>query len=210
MKRFRLLHGQRRDGRPKQSETDRDRHRSAGFDLVALHQGTIRADSDGDGLGTSFTVRLPAVDGAPSAAVTDDASVPSRARLDGLSVLVVDDEPDTLEMMAEILAIEGADVLKADSAREALKVLNARSVDVVVSDLSMPGEDGFSLIGKLRSLPGGLLARLPVIALSAHTNEEVRQKAQSAGFSAYLAKPCSPAKLCETIVTVNKRTDQAG
>jgi CheY-like chemotaxis protein len=128
------------------------------------------------------------------AAATLSAAAPAHAtgaaapKLEGVRVLVIDDDPNTLEMLSEALRIGGADVSAADSARRALDRVSDTRPDVIVSDIAMPGEDGFWLMHRIRQLPGRL-GRTPAIALTALARKEDRARAMQAGFQVHLAKP---------------------
>lgn len=162
--------------------------------LVELHGGSIFAQSEGEGHGATFIVTLPlatafrqaeagnADDTAPS---DDRTALP---RLDQLSVLVVEDEPDARELVGRILETHGARVTLAASAEEALKILGVSTPDVLVSDIGMPGMDGYQLMRRIRSIePKG--RRLPALALTAFARTEDRKQVMLAGFQSHLAKP---------------------
>jgi signal transduction histidine kinase/ActR/RegA family two-component response regulator len=159
--------------------------------LVELHGGTIKVDSEGRDRGATFTLQFPAV---PVSAVTTHtaplaAFAPRPApRLDGIRVLVVDDDPNTLDLLTEALGTTGARVTAAASAPRALEQLNSARVDVIVSDIAMPGEDGFWLMERIRALPGDV-GRTPAIALTALARREDRARALAAGYQMHLAKP---------------------
>ena len=168
--------------------------------LVELHCGTLTAHSDGPGQGAVFTVSLPLLDvpaGAP--APVNEASAESTAGLQGLHVLLVDDEADAREVAQVALASLGAEVRLAASADEALQALRSSRFDVLVSDIGMPGMDGLALIRAVRQLPGGALHELPAVALSAFAMESDRQAGLEAGFQAYVAKPISLRRLAEAV-----------
>jgi signal transduction histidine kinase/ActR/RegA family two-component response regulator len=171
-------------------------------ELVEMHGGSIRAESEGEGRGATFTVTLPVIglDGpmplGPSQA--QEAQLP---RLDGARVLVVDDEADARDLVMAALTGTGADVRGVPSVSEALAVVGAAAPDVVVADLAMPGQDGYDLLARIRALEGRA-ARTPVIALSAFARVEDRDRALMAGFSAHVAKPAEPAALCRLIATI--------
>ncbi len=161
-------------------------------EIVALHGGTVGAASDGPGRGAAFTVRIPArrccddardeLDAAPSPA-------PPHRALAGLSILVVDDQADARTMVAETLRLEGARVTERDSAAAALDELRARDAryDVVVTDIGMPAEDGYSLVRKMRRAPFG--ERVIAVALTGYASQRDREAALRAGFDVHVAKP---------------------
>src|SRR5207249_1368445 len=160
--------------------------------LVEMHRGTIEARSDGVGRGATFTVRLPLEVQPASPAVEIARTTPGLSALDRLRVLVVEDEPDAREFLTTLLTRFGADVIPAGSAREALAGLESGRPDVLVTDLVMPDEDGFSLIQKVRTMERAGGPRLPAIAVTALATTEERQKAMAAGFDVHLAKPVEP------------------
>jgi signal transduction histidine kinase/ActR/RegA family two-component response regulator len=163
-------------------------------ELVELHGGTVQAHSDGVGLGAVFTISLP---------VATEVSVPAAAamlsggpsqQLRGVRVLVVDDDPNTLDMLIEALRASGAEVTGADSARHALARLAESPTDVIVSDIAMPGEDGFSLMRRVRTLPAPL-GSTPAVALTALAHSEDGKRAIQAGFQIHMTKPVRLADL---------------
>ncbi|MBI2216310.1 MAG: GAF domain-containing protein [Candidatus Rokubacteria bacterium] len=182
--------------------------------LAEMHGGTVHAASPGDGLGSTFTVALPLAS-RDVAAHDLDASTPSSstrtsggkaldARLDGLRVLVVDDEVDSRETVAAMLVAQGADVLTAASAPAALETLHTSAVDVLVADIGMPGTDGYGLIRQVRALPAPRGA-VAAVALTAYARAEDRQRARTAGYDAHIAKPVEPAALAAVIAHVHAR-----
>jgi signal transduction histidine kinase/ActR/RegA family two-component response regulator len=177
--------------------------------LVEAHGGTVEAHSDGPGRGSTFTVRLPVVarprrarDRTPPPAPVEPVPFASLARV---RVLVVDDDPDTLEVVRQVLEQAGAHVVVAASAREAYEALAARPPDVLLSDIGMPGEDGLALIRRVRALEAARGGRVPAAALTAYTQVEDRQHALSAGYQAYLAKPIEPAELTAAVARLAGR-----
>ncbi|MBD3884010.1 PAS domain-containing protein [Phormidium tenue FACHB-886] len=164
--------------------------------LVEAHGGTIAASSAGEGQGATMTVRLPLI--ALSRWVAPDPpSVDQAADLQGMRVLVVDDEPDSLEFLQVLLEQEGAIVTAVESAQTALTVLAQTSADVLVSDIQMPQMDGYSLIHQLRSLRQP--EQLPAIALTAYASEVYREQSLAAGYQQHLAKPIDPPILVKAI-----------
>jgi PAS domain S-box-containing protein len=167
-------------------------------ELVELHGGRVVADSAGEGRGAVFTVEIPLLaDVRP--VETSRAARTGDAALDGLRVLVVDDDPDSNEVVRTLLAACGAEVRTASSAREALAVIERWLPDVVVSDLAMPDEDGYSLLARMRS-HGPPLRSVPAIALTAYSAPSDREQALSAGFQAHVAKPVRTADLVGAVV----------
>jgi CheY-like chemotaxis protein len=174
--------------------------------LVELHGGTVRAESAGRGAGTTFMVELPIVAVRLSPG-SGDAGVPSVAqpgaadrRLHGLQVLVVDDQADARELVALVLRQQGAETRTAESVAEALEILGADRVDVLVSDLALPGVDGYALIAAVRAIErqqrGGAIRAL---ALTAYAGHDVRDRAIAAGFDAHAMKPLDPDDLVDLI-----------
>ena len=178
--------------------------------IVERHGGTVQATSAGPGHGTTFTVTLP-IGGPLSDAPIGVARTPSPAAEDSLAsvrVLVVDDDPDTRELVKEILKAAGAEVSAAGSTDEALRRADEGAPDVLVSDLAMPTRDGYAL---LRALHGrGMAGGLVTIALTAHARREDRERALGAGYDAYVTKPVEPAALAALVKElVEKRRRRA-
>jgi PAS domain S-box-containing protein len=182
--------------------------------LVELHGGTVHAHSEGPGRGSTFVVRLPRgpqdqdrITPRPAPRTRDQLTPPpaGEPQLDGLRVLVIDDDQDTLELIAAALENERAVAVTATTAAEALALVQRFRPDVIVSDLGMPCEDGFSLIQKIRSLPPEQGGRTPAVALSAHTGPEARTHALLAGFDMHAGKPIDPREL---IVITAKLTNR--
>ena len=153
--------------------------------LVELHGGSVSADSAGKGKGATFTIRLPrSVNMRTPVTPVVDLGIGS---LSGMTVLVVDDSEDTTEMVRNLLEISGAQVCAATSGREALRLAREKQFDVVLSDISMPGMDGFEFLSKLREIPGK--QDLPAVALTGFGRPEDVQRACNEGFYAHLTKP---------------------
>ena len=121
-----------------------------------------------------------------------------------MRILVVDDEPDTLEVVGAALRHAGANVVSAASAAEALRAFTGQAPDVLISDLAMPGEDGFQLIGKIRALTSEQGGEVPAVALSAYTGAEDRRHAISAGFQRHVAKPVELHELVELVWSLSR------
>jgi PAS domain S-box-containing protein len=172
--------------------------------LVELHGGSVRIDTGIEQKGARFVVTLPLA-GAhrevqPPPVQEEEAPVrESASSLDGLRVLVVDDEPDTLEVVGAALRHAGAQVVSAASAAEAYERFREHVPDVLISDLAMPGENGFDLITKVRALASESGGGVPAVALSAFTGAEDRSHALSAGFQLYVAKPIEPIELVRLV-----------
>jgi signal transduction histidine kinase/ActR/RegA family two-component response regulator len=171
--------------------------------LVDLHGGSIEARSDGLGKGASFAVRLPvsplvsATVGVSKVAATTPRrkDLPRPAALAGISVLVVDDEEDARDLLRIVLESCDVQVHDAANAHDALAKIQQERVDIVVSDIGMPEEDGYSLIRKIRALPNKERASIPAIALTAFARNEDRTRALLEGFNVHMAKPVEPAEL---------------
>ena len=175
--------------------------------LVEHHGGTIRAESAGPGRGATFTVTLPAAPSGTEADAVDRerARVAAPHALAGIRVLVVEDHDDTREFVARVLAQYGAEVTTAASAASALVAFPRAKPQVVVSDLAMPGEHGYSLIETVRSLPPEEGGRVPVLALTAYVRPEDRERVLAAGFNEHLAKPIDPVPLASAVARLAER-----
>jgi signal transduction histidine kinase len=173
--------------------------------LVELHGGTVRADSEGEGRGATFTVTLPMVSRRTSVAderVPADEEHTAAPTLQGLKVLVVDDDEDTCETISAVLATAGAEVRTCLSASQALTAMDVWVPDILVSDIAMPGEDGYTLIRKVRARTteagGGIIA----VALTAYGRTEDRMQALSAGFQMHVGKPVEPNQLVRIVASL--------
>jgi PAS domain S-box-containing protein len=172
--------------------------------IVQLHGGVVRAQSAGEGRGATFTVELPTLKESGTVAAAgrhhmDDFPGPRLAALQGVKLLVVDDEPDARELLSIVLQEAGAEVTTAGSADEALATFERLRPDVLVSDIGMPGGDGYSLIERVRLLEGDRGRRVPAIALTAFARAEDRSEAIGRGFQAHLPKPVEPRELTALI-----------
>jgi signal transduction histidine kinase/CheY-like chemotaxis protein len=171
--------------------------------LVELHGGTIDAVSEGAGRGSTFTVQLPARTPA-AAAGPAHGGVPRRhpagsePPLSSITTLVVDDEPDSLELLVSVLERAGARVLRAASADEALRLAVSGRPHVLISDIAMPGADGYTLMEQIRATLGAAAPQV-TIALSAYAGAKDRERSAAAGFQRHLAKPLDPLTLVETV-----------
>ena len=193
--------------------------------LVELHGGTITAASEGAGRGTTFTITLPRrhleLIPSPSPAVTSrevrvEDAIPrdQHLSLEGLSVLVVDDQEEARVVLTHALSEYGAQVTTASSGAEALAILSrpldGRRPDALILDIAMPGEDGYAVLKKMRALEvehGALVNQIPAIALTAHARVEDRVRALNAGFQMHVAKPVEPTELAVVILSLIKRSD---
>jgi PAS domain S-box-containing protein len=188
--------------------------------LVTAHGGTIQATSPGEHRGATFTVRLPARGVTPAVASTSARAaakmmVDGRAigppeapipRLDGLRLLVVDDEEDARALVADVLREQGAEVHAAASADEALALFDRVRPDVLVSDIGMPDVDGYSFIRQIRSRAAERGGRTPAVAVTAYARSEDAQRAFAAGYQSHVAKPVEPAQLAIVIANLGGRS----
>jgi CheY-like chemotaxis protein/two-component sensor histidine kinase len=176
--------------------------------LVELHGGTVKAESAGQGKGATFTVSLPVRpvrQSAPpredSATGREDANRPPQVSLQGLKVLIVDDEPDARELIKSVLTDACAEAFTASSADEGLELVKSLRPDVIVSDIGMPERDGYQFIRDVRSLRPDQGGRTPAIALTAFARSEDRTRAMLAGYQVHVAKPIDPQELVATIMS---------
>jgi signal transduction histidine kinase/ActR/RegA family two-component response regulator len=181
--------------------------------LVELHGGSVEARSDGEGKGSTFAIRLPVAGPGESeevtpvpAATVSRASLTGLPTLDGLRILVVDDEADARDLIGVILRGRGAAVDAAASAAEALEAIARQHPDVLVSDISMPDEDGYQLIRELRGREAGAGGAIPAVALTAYARSQDRERALAAGFQLHLAKPVEPDDLVLAVAELVGRT----
>jgi len=181
--------------------------------LVDLHGGTVAVQSEGEGKGATFTITLPfvgvisqkeaeAVHPTESAEILSFDGLPS---LEGLKVLVVDDEADTGELIGEVLRECGSEVIITRSAAEALVALEHHKPDILISDLGMPDEDGYSLIEKIRALPSERGGNIPAAALTAYARAEDRMRVLRSGFQFHLPKPVDSAELVTVVASLAGR-----
>ncbi len=183
--------------------------------LVDLHGGNVTVFSEGEGTGATFTITLPFVgvinnqnetDDADQSASTDEAfSFEALPSLEGLKILVVDDEADTRELIREVLKECGSEVITSRSAAEALEALEEHKPDILISDLGMPDEDGYSLISKIRALPSERGGHIPAAALTAYARAEDRMRVLRSGFQFHLPKPVDSAELVTVVASLAGR-----
>jgi CheY-like chemotaxis protein len=176
--------------------------------LVELHGGTVEVHSEGEGKGATFRVRLPLAVGAGPAevrALGPAAPVSAAPRLSGVSVLVVEDEADTRELVRTVLGQLGADVRLAGSAREALRAIDDQPPDVLLSDIEMPEIDGYALMRTVRERSPDRGGLVPAAALTAYARSEDRLRALRAGYQVHLAKPVEPAELAAVVASLAGR-----
>jgi signal transduction histidine kinase/CheY-like chemotaxis protein len=180
--------------------------------LVELHGGSIEAESPGAGQGSTFTVKFPR---SPVTATLADGRVYPQAdrsvgleeapELTGIRVLIVEDDDDARALVAKVLEGQGAFVKAVSSAREALAALEKERVDVLLSDIEMPGTDGYQLIRELRLRPSQQGGSVPAVALTAYARTEDRLRALRAGFQLHLSKPVQPAELIAVVASLATR-----
>ena len=180
--------------------------------LVELHGGSVRAESAGVGRGATFTIVLPcrpaltpagATERLPTSALA--APLPRSRELTGIRVLVIDDDLDGAILLTTILERAGAVVEAAHSAAEGFKLFSTTPPDVLISDIEMPEEDGYSLISRIRALEPGQGGRVPAIALTAYGRREDRLRAIAAGYSMHVPKPVDPAELLTLVASLARR-----
>ncbi|HVW29987.1 MAG TPA: ATP-binding protein [Polyangiaceae bacterium] len=185
--------------------------------LIEAHGGSVSAESAGVGCGATFTARIPVqatfrkVESEPPAANRDVAATPLVVDLTGVSVLVVDDDPDSRALVATVLRGSGADVTTATNAMDALHHLSRAMPTLLLSDVGMPETDGYELMRRVRTELGAAGAAVPAIALTAYAREEDRRLAISAGFNHHVAKPVEPAALLRIVAgaAANRRASPA-
>jgi CheY-like chemotaxis protein len=170
-----------------------------------MHGGTLTAHSDGEGRGATFTIRIPieqreSADGRPASPLLEGTV------LDGIAVLVVDDQPDVCELAERSLTTHGARVSTAASVEEAIAALHKDRFDVLVSDIGMPGQDGYDLIDHVRAQ--GL--DLPAVALTAFARSVDVERALEAGFQRHLTKPVSPDRIVQVVAELRPMNGAAG
>ena len=182
--------------------------------LVDLHGGSVSVESEGEGKGATFTITLPfvgvitnqkeseSVNPAHGDEIVTFDGLPS---LQGLKVLVVDDEADTRELISEVLKECGSEVILSRSVAEALEALERHRPDILISDLGMPDEDGYSLISKIRSLPPERGGQIPAAALTAYARAEDRMRVLRSGFQFHLPKPVDSAELVTVVASLAGR-----
>jgi CheY-like chemotaxis protein len=174
--------------------------------LIELHGGVVTAESPGVGQGATFRARLPLVrptaEDEPRPGVRLLGPAPAMRSLDGVRVLVVDDEHDTLEMFDGILAVAGAEVRRATGAAPAIEMLETWRPDVIISDIEMPQENGYAFIRRLRSLSPEAGGTVPAVAVTAHGGVVDRIRVLSAGFQMHVPKPVEPAELVAAVAAL--------
>jgi CheY-like chemotaxis protein len=179
--------------------------------LVELHGGAVEADSPGEGHGATFTIRLP-IDRRTKASTASETSARGLSfaaglsrPLDGRKVLVVEDHDDARDLVARVLGAAGAEVITAASAGEALQRIAGTTPDLLLADLALPDEDGYTLLKRIRATHTSDAAALPAVALTAYARASDRERALAAGFLDYIVKPVDPLELVKVIVSVIER-----
>ncbi|MEO0012352.1 MAG: hypothetical protein RLZZ535_741, partial [Cyanobacteriota bacterium] len=167
--------------------------------LVELHGGHIWAESEGEGQGATFGFELPMLNVCNIAIADQDLNKKTAYDLTNLNILVVDDEPDTLEFLSFFLSEQGANIQAVKSVTEAISCLNSTIPDLIISDLGMPERDGYNLIEYVRSLPPQHGRDIPAIALTAYATETSRTQVLQAGYQIHLSKPTDTTKLLQAI-----------
>ncbi|WP_438007996.1 ATP-binding protein [Sorangium sp. So ce321] len=179
--------------------------------LIELHGGTVRADSGGEGKGATFTVDIPLAPRGAIAALRkveglSSIAAESEPTLQGVRVLMVDDEPDARELVTTVLERKGASITAVATVEEALSAIAREKPDVILSDLGMPGEDGYSLIRRLRAQSPEHGGRIPAAALTAYASAQDRTRALLAGFQSHVPKPIEASELAAVIANLAGRT----
>ncbi|MEH2226101.1 PAS domain-containing hybrid sensor histidine kinase/response regulator [Nostoc sp.] len=177
--------------------------------LVEMHSGTVYAVSEGEGTGAKFTVLLPLVEPQPEQLIKESkVKVDNLLILNGLQILVVDDNADTRELIAFILEQSGGQVRAVSSVGEALEALERLKPDVLVSDIGMPDEDGYSLIRKVRAQEAEQGEKILAVALTAFARDEEHRLALQAGFQVHVSKPIEPEELVKVVANLAKGSIQ--
>ncbi|MGH9957739.1 MAG: ATP-binding response regulator, partial [Pyrinomonadaceae bacterium] len=178
--------------------------------LVDLHEGTVEVESKGNGEGSTFTISLPIapnpqVAGKEKSQATDlescTQSIAESKMLEGVRILVVDDEADSRDFISAVLTRSGAKVRCSESAAEALREFHEWKPDLVVTDIGLPHEDGYFLIENVRKIKAKWAQKVPAVALTAYATSEDRDRALAAGFQLHVPKPIEPTKLVTSIVS---------
>jgi signal transduction histidine kinase len=168
--------------------------------IVEMHGGTVKAESTGRGEGASFTLRFPAIEASTLPVPVGRPRAPMQ--LDGVTVLVVEDDPDARGALRIVLELAGARARTAGSASEALAAIAREPIDVVISDIAMPDEDGYSLVSKLRERQPTDGRRLVTVALTGHASDRDRDRALEAGFDAHVGKPVEPESFVASVASL--------
>src|SRR5215813_4645099 len=176
--------------------------------LAELHGGTVAAESEGVGKGATFSVTFPLLAvPADQLVLSNPETIAGPQSLDGLRVLLVDDDAEARDIISTVISRTGAEVKSCTSAGEAFSNLVEWRPDVLISDIAMPDEDGYSFIGRVRKLPRDRGGETPAAALTAYARDEDRQQALAAGFQMHIAKPIVPSQLVWLIARLAERSD---
>jgi CheY-like chemotaxis protein len=177
-----------------------------------LHNGTVDVDSDGENQGATFTVKLPLLpddlnesDAQLLPNESSLAQIETRSELENLQILVVDDQPDVCEILTVVLQGSGAKVTAVYSAAAAIKAIAQLQPDILISDIGMPDEDGYTLLGKIRNLDIKQGGQIPAIALTAYVRQEDYTNALLAGFQMHLSKPVDSTELIKAVAELTGR-----
>ena len=181
--------------------------------ITEMHGGTVSAFSEGENKGSAFIIKLPVIttsqvegkSAGKKVSEKTELQSASQISLDGLLILVVDDEEDTRQLLVQALTLHGATVTTAKSAGDALNELQDKNPDILVSDIGMPDEDGYSLIRKVRALSNEHKKNIPAIALTAFTRAQDRMKAMTTGYQIHIAKPVEPDELATVVASLTGR-----
>jgi two-component system CheB/CheR fusion protein len=185
-------------------------------DLVRLHQGTVWAESPGPGEGATFTVELPTLEALAAAGQAGERDEAERGEaaalphedLKGIRVLIVEDDPSSRDVLTDILRFRSAEVMAVSSAAEVMEALQDFHPDVMLCDVAMPGEDGYSLMRRVRSLEPEKGGSIPAVALTALATKRDRRRALTAGFHLHVAKPTPASELCQAVRDVYDQAHQ--
>ncbi len=174
--------------------------------IIELHGGTLRAESAGEGKGATFTVELQIALGADVPERSEGSErLSAELTLQGLHVLVIDDDADTRELIAELLERRGAAVTAVSTVADALACVERRKPDVILSDLGMPGEDGYTLVRKLRAESPERGGRIPIAAITAYASAQDRAHALQAGFQSHVPKPIEASDIITLVASLAGR-----
>lgn len=181
--------------------------------LVELHGGSLRAESQGTNLGSTFTVTLPLrgpmAQTASLSAEHARSATQARGGLEGLRLLLVEDSADNRVLVSRMLKKVGGQVYEADSAEQAREILRHLRPDIIISDIGMPGENGISFMRKLRSEENGTIPKIPAVALTAYVRQDEISEILAAGFQAHIPKPVSAPELISTIARLTQTESAA-